>query len=130
MDTAREHEVVRFQPRLLDPLLHGITGGRRDLELHRALGIVLHHHGAGCDLVAMANVPHFEADEVTAAKLAVDSQVEESKLAHPTFHLEASTNGLDVLELERCLPTDDLALVPRLAMNSVELGSHDGLPLS
>lgn len=31
-----------------------------------------------------------------------------------------------VLELERCLLTDDLALVPWLAMNSVGAGFHDG----
>jgi len=122
--------VVRLQPGLLDPLLHRIPGGRCDLELHRALGLVLHHHGTGCHLVAVADVPDLEADEVAAAKLAVDSQIEEGELAHPALHLQANTEGPDVLELERCLPTDDLALVPRLAMNSVGIGSHDGLPSS
>jgi hypothetical protein len=81
-------------------------------------------------LVAVADVSNLEADEVATAKLAVDSQVEEGELAHPTFHLQANTKRPDVLELERCLLTDDLALVPRLAMSNVGVGSHDGLPSS
>jgi len=33
----------------------------------------MHRHGAGCRLVAMADVPDLETDEVTTAQLAVDS---------------------------------------------------------
>lgn len=32
---------------------------------------MLHHHGSGCHLVAVADVPDFEANEVAAAQLAV-----------------------------------------------------------
>ena len=71
-----------------------------------------------------------EADEVAATQLAVDSQVEESKLAHSAFHLEADSKCPDVLGLERRLLADDLALVPWLAMNSVGDGPHGGLPSS
>ena len=119
-----------LQSSLLNPLLYSVSGRRRDLELHRALGLVLHHHGASCHLITVADVPDLEADEVAAAQLAVESQVEKGKLADPAFHLETNSNGPDVLELERCLLTDDLALVPWLAMNSVGVGSHDGLPSS
>jgi len=34
---------------------------------------VLHHDGASCYLVAVADVPDLEADQVAAAQLAVDS---------------------------------------------------------
>jgi hypothetical protein len=81
-------------------------------------------------LVAVADVPDLQADQVTAAELAVDSQVEECQLAHPVLHLEADSERPDVLELERCLLADDLALVPWLAMSSGGYGSHDGLPSS
>jgi hypothetical protein len=81
-------------------------------------------------LVAVADVPHLQADQVAAAELAVDSQVEECQLAHPVLHLEADSECPDVLKLERYLLADDLALVPWLAMNSVGFGSHDGLPSS
>src|SRR4051812_24074950 len=118
MNTTREHKVVGFQPCLLDPPLQSVAGRRRDLELNWALGFVLHHHGTSRHLVAMTEVPNFEADEVTAAQLAIDTQVEQSKLAHPTFHLKADAKCPDVLELERCFLADDLALVPWLAVNS------------
>ena len=103
MNATREHEVLGLQPRLLDPLLHSLAGRLRDLELHRALRLVLHHHGAGCNLVAVADVPDLETDKVTTAQLAVDSQVEESKLAHPALHLEADSKCPDILEFERRL---------------------------
>jgi hypothetical protein len=60
-------------------------------------------------------------------QLAVDSQIEQGKLTHSTFHLEAHSERPDVLDPERCLLTDDLALVPRLARMSVEIECHDGL---
>jgi hypothetical protein len=78
----------------------------------------------------MTNVPDLERDEVTAAQLAVDPQVEESELPHPTFHLEPNAQCPGVLELERRLLSDDLALVSRLAMSGIASGSHDGLPSS
>ena len=49
----------------------------------------------------MTYVPHHERDEVTAAQLAVEPEVEESKLTHTTFNLQAYPEGPDVLELER-----------------------------
>jgi len=64
-------------------------------ELHRALGLVLHHHCASCHLITVAGVPDLEADEVAAAQLAVDSQVEKGKLADPAFHLETNSKGPD-----------------------------------
>jgi hypothetical protein len=81
-------------------------------------------------LVAVADVPDLEADEVAAAQLAVDPEVEEGKLAHSIFHLQTDSKRPDVLKLERCLLADDLALVPWLAMNSVGVGPHDGLSSS
>ena len=115
---------------LLDPLLHGLARGRCDLELQRTLRIVLNHRGTGGHVVAVADVPNLEADEVAPAQLAVDSQVEEGELAHPVFHLQANMKRPDVLELERCPLTDGPALVPRLAMSNVGAGSRDSPPSS
>jgi hypothetical protein len=130
VDATREHKVLGLQPCLLDPLLRSFPGRLRDLELHRALSLVLHHHSAGCHLVAVAYVPDLETDEVATAQLAVDSQVEECKLSNPALHLEADSKCPDILDLERSLLADDLALAPWLAMNSVGSGSRDGRPSS
>lgn len=87
--------------------------GSRDLELHWALGLVLHHDGAARHRIAMANISHLERYEVTATQLAVDAKVEERQFADPAFHLKANSKSLDVLDFERGLLTDHLALVPR-----------------
>ena len=76
----------------------------------------------------MADVPDFEADEIAAAQLAVDPEIEYGELAHPALHLETHPKGPDVLGLERCLLSDNLALVPWLAVNSIGVGVHDRLP--
>ena len=78
----------------------------------------------------MAHVPDFEGDEVASAQLAVDAQVEEREFAHPAFHLQTDAQCPDVLRPEGRLLTNDLALVPRLAMSGIACGSHDGLPSS
>ena len=129
-NTTWEHERVRLQSRLLDPLLYGVSGGRRDLELHWALGLVLHHDCAGCHLVAMTNISDLQADKVAAPELAVDSQVEKRKLADSVFHLKAHSERLNVSKLERGLLPYDFALVPWLAASNVGYGFHDGLPSS
>ena len=88
MNAAGEQEVLWLQPCVLDPRLHGLPGRRRDLELHGSLGLVLHDDGARSDLVAMADVPDSEAQQVAAAQLAVDAKVEEGEFAHAAFHLQ------------------------------------------
>ena len=87
VDPAWKDEVVGPQSGLLDPLLHGFARGRGDLELHWTLGLVLHDHGAGGHLVAVADVPDLQTHEMAASQLAVDSQVEEREFPHPTLHL-------------------------------------------
>jgi hypothetical protein len=101
--------------------LHGITRCRRDLELNGSLRLVLDYDGPRGDLVAVADVADPERHEVASAKLAVDAQVEERELAYSTLHLKTNSKGPYVLELERSLLTDELALVPRLAMGGIPM---------
>jgi len=49
---------------------------------------------------------------------------------YSALYLQADAKRPYVLELERCLLTDDLALIPWLAVTYVDVGSHDGLPSS
>ena len=130
MHAAWEQEVLGLQSGGLDPLLHGVTGSWRDLELNGSLGLVLHHDGPRGELVAVADVADLEGNEVTSAKLAVDAQVEKREVAYSILHLKTNSKCPDVLELERGLLADDLALVPWLPMSGVGCGSHDGLPSS
>jgi len=130
VNAAWEHIVLGLQSRDLDPFLNGVTSRGRDFELDRTLGLVLHDDRPRCHLIAVANVPDLECNEVTSAELAVNSQVEQREFAYPVLHLETDSECPDILCLERRLLADDLALVPWLAMNGIGYGSHDGLPSS
>jgi len=66
-------------------------------------------------ITAVADVPDFESDEVTAAQIAVDAQIEQCQFTCSVFHLQPHPKCPNVFEFERGLLTDDLALVPWLA---------------
>jgi beta-keto acid cleavage enzyme len=89
------------------PGLERCAHRRRDLELDRALCLVLHDSGSGGHLIAMGEIADLQAHKIAAAQLAVDAKVEESQLAHATPHLQTHAQGPDVIRLERCfLPND------------------------
>jgi hypothetical protein len=94
-----EQEVFLLQPGLLDPSLQGIPAGLCDLKLHRTLRLVLHDDGARRHLVAVAHVPDLESDEIAAAQLAVNAEVEQGKLAHPALIWRRTRNAQMSLSL-------------------------------
>jgi hypothetical protein len=72
VEPAGEEEGFRLQPGKPNPRLQSVPGSWRDLELHGALGLVLHDSGARRNLVSMTDVSDLEGDEIASAKLAVD----------------------------------------------------------
>jgi hypothetical protein len=91
------------------------------------LRLLLHDGGSRGNLVSMADVAHPEFDEVAAPELAVYTEIEQRQFANAVRHLQANSKCPDVLEFERRLLSDDLSLVPRLAMSCGCIGFHDGL---
>lgn len=91
---------------------------------------MLHDHSACRHLIAMTNVPDLERDEVAAAQLTIDPQVEDRELARPPLHLGPHAQRPNVLELEGRLLPNDLAPVSQLAMSRIGNGYPDGLPSS
>ena len=49
---------------------------------------MLHDVGSVGQLVTMGHVTDLECNEITSAKIAVDAEVEEYKLADPAFYLK------------------------------------------
>jgi len=115
MQAAREQIVVGAQRRRPDPCLKGLPGRSRDLELYRALRLLLEHNCSRSDPIAVTNVPNAQLHEVTAAKFAIYAEVEQRKISSAALYLEPDADGPDVLNLERRLLPDKLSLVPRLA---------------
>lgn len=88
MKSAGEEEVLLLQPSLLDPRQQRLPGGLGYLELHRALGLVLHDDCARCHVVSVAHVPYPEGNEVATTKLTIDTQLEEGEFTHPVLRLK------------------------------------------
>lgn len=66
MEATKKEKVILLQCVLLDPRLESLPGGRRDLELHGLLGLLLHHDGVHSHLITMAHITHFQGQQVTA----------------------------------------------------------------
>lgn len=58
---AGEEEAFEFQAGSFDPLLKRLVRRGSDLELHRALRLVLHDNCSGCDLIAVADVADLDS---------------------------------------------------------------------
>jgi hypothetical protein len=65
----------------------------RDLELDRSAGFLLNDRGTVLHTTADAEVAGAELHEITAAQLAVDSEIEQRKIACPLFKLEPDADG-------------------------------------
>jgi hypothetical protein len=91
------------------------------------LRLLLHDDGPRGDLIAMTDVANLQFHQVAAPELAVNAEIEQRKFTDSVCHLKAHSQRPDVLQLERRLLTDDLSLVPRLALTCDCVGFHDGL---
>ena len=64
------------------------------------------------DVLAVADIPHPQANEITGTKFTVDGQIEQGEFAPPNGELQSNANSPDLFELERRLLANELALVP------------------
>lgn len=62
------------------------------------------------NLARSHNVDQFHSDQVAATHVAVDSKVEKRQITMVFGEFEPNPDGLDLLQLERSLLTNDLAL--------------------
>jgi hypothetical protein len=60
----------------------------------------------------MADIPHPQLDQIAGTQFAVYRQVEQSEFPTPIGELQTQANGSDLFQLEGCLLSDNLALVP------------------
>ena len=79
MHTTREKIILGFQTGAPDSGADRLTCWGRDLKLHRALSLVLHHDSPGGHMIAMAYVAHAQAYQVASAQLAVDAKIEQRR---------------------------------------------------
>jgi hypothetical protein len=77
----------------MNPLVHGLTRDRRDLELDRPAGLLLLDEGAKSDPFAVRDVADLQCHEVAATQIAVDAQIEQRQLARSVMLLQLQAYG-------------------------------------
>ena len=81
MDPAGKQVLASGQLLPVDPGKHRLPGLLRNLELNGPARLALQDSGAVKDASSLRDVVDAEADQVTATPLAIDSKVEQGKVA-------------------------------------------------
>jgi hypothetical protein len=100
------------------PVLQRGSGLFRDLELNRTAGLVLDDRCSVSHVSAGSNLIDPKADEIAAAKLAVDGEVEHRQIAFAVLDLKSDANGPDLFRPEWTLLANETAFVPCNAQRS------------
>lgn len=78
MKAAGKHKLTRKHLGSSVPRQNGFTRVFRQFKLDRSFGLALDHENAFPNAVVLNKVRHGQVDEITAAQLAVDGDVEQS----------------------------------------------------
>jgi hypothetical protein len=96
-----------------EPGEQAVAGLLRQLELDRLPRFLLDDGRAVAGGGVHDQIGDPQPDQVAAAELAVDGQVEQGQVAEPPLPLQVEADGPDLLGPEGRLGTDEAALVPR-----------------
>jgi hypothetical protein len=99
-------------PKIRDPVSDRGPRLFGNFELDRPAGFLLDHGRAIPHLAADAHVIDPHGDQITAAQLAVDPEIEQREIALPTLKLKPDPDCPDILRPERALLADQATLVP------------------
>jgi hypothetical protein len=89
-----------------------LAGLLAQLKPDRPSGFLLPHRCAIRCVSACGYILDADGDDITAAKLAVDCQVEHGEVASAAFYLELGPDRPDVFGSQRWLCPGELSLVP------------------
>jgi hypothetical protein len=109
----------------------GWPGHRLSIQTALGAGFLLNDYRAISDPRARNQIANFDFDEVTAAKLAIDGQIEKCPVAQPTFTVEEKSVCPNLLLRQRTLGADHSSGIPsgpRLHRRIVWRMSHVSSP--
>lgn len=87
VNSAREEELITGSAALFDPCLNTRPGGIEDFELYRAARLLLDHGRSAQRLPTAENFGDFDFDEVPAAQLAIDCQIEKRTISQSALSI-------------------------------------------
>ena len=97
---ARKQELLRFQARRGDPGRDRVACLLGDLKLDRALGLLLHDHRPRHDPSALDHIVDAESNQIAAAQLAVDGEVEQREFPRSMIQLQPNPDSPDLFQLQ------------------------------
>ena len=109
---AREQIATVFEIDLGQPTSDRGARLLGDFELDRPSGLPLDHGGAIAHPATGAHVVDLQRDEIAAAQLAVDREVEQGEVALSPLKLKPDPDRPDLLRLERAFLANQATLVP------------------
>jgi hypothetical protein len=110
---AREQGLVCISLSLFELGTDALMDLLADLGTDRSAGLLLDHCGPPAHLASHRNVSDPELHDITAAKLAVYRDVEESPVTRAAFVIRMEADRPILLRLEGALRANDAARVPR-----------------
>ena len=116
MTTTCEQELPGLLSGCLDVVINRLSSLLAQLKPNGMSGFLLAHHCAIDGKTVWSNVLDFEADNITASELAIDSKVKHCEVACSPFDLKFGPDRRDVLATKRRLWADQFALIPRDAV--------------
>ena len=112
VNPARKDEVVERASPAFEPSEEAGAGGLKEFELNGATGLLLNDDRSRSNLAAADNVADFDFDDIAAAKLAVDRQIEHRSVAQSSLIIQPEPDRPDLLRLQHALGPNFSASVP------------------
>jgi hypothetical protein len=109
---TREQELAGFLVGSLEIIINRLAGLFAQFKSDWLSGLLLSYCCASRRVSALGDILDFDRDDVTAAKLAVDCQIEHGKIANATLDLEFRPDRPDMFRAQRRLCPSQLTLVP------------------
>src|SRR6266478_1355321 len=112
-NAARKEELLWLQMGRRDPRVHRVPRLLGDLELDRALGLLLHDYRPRRDRSALDDIVDAKPNQIAPAQLAVDTEIEQREFPDSMVQLQSNPDGPDLLQLQCWFLAEQLAFVPR-----------------
>ncbi|MER8683468.1 hypothetical protein [Mesorhizobium sp. M1405] len=112
IDPARECIILDRASTSFEPMQNAGSHVVGDLELNRPPRLLLNNDRAGPYLRSGDHIANPDFDQVTAAKLAVDCQIEQRTVPNASLVIEQKANSPNLLLGEKTLGADLLPSIP------------------
>jgi len=121
IDPARKCVIIHRPAASFQPCKKAGACVAHQLELNRSARLLLHDHRAGPDFRSYNQGADFDLDEIAAAQLAVDRQIEERSVPQTPLPIQKEADRPYLPGFQRAFRSDLLARIPCAAVGVGEV---------